>query len=133
MALATTLIAPAALPIIVAAIDAPTATVIGALFAGGLALAARLVPRTRPEAARDRAAARFDDAQAWSLQLEASRADNADLRADREVLSTKLITREATLLQTSEALAECRAALVTEQETTARLRAEFAEYRRLHP
>lgn len=91
-----------------ATIDAPTASVIVAIVGAIATLGIKLVPKTRPEAARDRSSARLEDAEAWDKLVQALRSDNQELRAENAALDAKLIAAEAKELQLEEALRALR-------------------------
>lgn len=100
-----------------AAIDAPTASVIVAIVGAVATLALKLVPKTRPEAARDRATARLEDAQAWDTLVENLREVNQELRTEVSSLKAQKIAAEAKLI-------------VAAQDMDG-LRADFAALKRL--
>lgn len=90
-------------------IDAPTSAVIVAIVGAIATLAVRLIPKTRPEAAADRASARIKDAEAWNLMVKNLRSDNQDLRTENAGLEARLIASEAKSLQAEESLKALRA------------------------
>jgi hypothetical protein len=103
-------------------IDAPTAVVVAAIISVFSVAAGRLIPKTRAEAAVDRAEARVHDAAAWAQLLKESREGAAMWRAEAESLRKEL----------GEALSEleeARSELAAARELVAQLRREVGELR----
>lgn len=75
---------------LVAAIDPVTGTIIAALLGTCGILGARMAPKTRPEAAVDRADARMKDAEAWDKLLAQALAANEALRGDITTLRERV-------------------------------------------
>lgn len=92
-----------------AAIDAPTASVIVAIIVAVSSLAVKLVPKTRPEATRDRALARLEEARAWDTLVENLRADNQELRTEVATLKAQRIASEAKQIKSEQEVEELRA------------------------
>lgn len=80
--------------LIAAAIDPGSAAVIAAIFGAAGALAARIAPKTRVEAAVDRATARLSDAQSWQALVEQHRTDAEMWRAEVVTLRRELAERD---------------------------------------
>lgn len=97
--------------VLLASIDAPTATIIAALAAAGATVAVRWIPKTRTEAAVDRATARVSDAEAWGQLVTELRSDNADLRTRLDSTETQLRDCQQEKLQLQKDYVAARAQL----------------------